>query len=44
MHQVDIDENNLFKYDSSSPYYNDICYIYTTENNTGIILKDRQNE
>ena len=41
---VKIDENNLFKYNSSSEYYNDICYSYTTKNNTDIILKDRRNE
>ena len=41
---VIIDENNLFKYNSSSDYYNDICYSYTTKNNTDIILKDRRNE
>ena len=39
---ADIDENNLFKYNSSDEYYNDICYPYTTENNTDIILKDRR--
>ena len=41
---VTIDENNLFKYNSSHEYYNDICYPYTTENKTDIILKDRRNE
>jgi len=41
---VNIDENNLFKYNSSHEYYNDICYPYTTENNTDIILKDRRDE
>ena len=41
---ADIDENNLFKYNSSDEYYNDICYPYTTENNTDIILKDRRQE
>ena len=41
---VNIDENNLFKYNSSDDYYNDICYTYTTENNTDIILEDRRNE
>ena len=41
---VNIDENNLFKYNSSHEYYNDICYPYTTVNNTDIILKDRRDE
>jgi len=41
---VNIDENNLFKYNSSNEYYNDICYPYTTENKTDIILKDRRDE
>ena len=41
---VNIDENNLFKYNSSSEYYNDICSTYTTENNTDIILSDRKKE
>ena len=44
LHSVDIDENNLFKKDPLNDYYNDICYTYTTENKTDIILKDRQNE
>jgi hypothetical protein len=39
-----IDENNLFKYNQSSDYYNDICYPYTTEDDTDIILSDRKNE
>ena len=39
-----IDENNIFKHNSSSEYYNDICFTYTTENGTDIILNDRKNE
>ena len=39
-----IDENNIFKYNSSSEYYNDICYPYTTEDGTDIVLSDRKNE
>ena len=39
-----INEENLFKYNISSDYYNDICYIYETENGTDIILNDRRNE
>ena len=41
---VSIDENNLFKYNSSHEYYNDICYVYTTNSKTDIILEDRRNE
>ena len=39
---VNINENELFKHNSSSDYYNDICSIYTTEKGTDIILKDRK--
>ena len=41
---VNIDENNLFKYNISSDYYNDICFPFTTEYKTDIILIDRRNE
>ena len=41
---VTIDENNLFKYDPNSEYYNDNCFSYTTENGTDIILNDRKQE
>jgi hypothetical protein len=41
---VKINEEEVFKYDPSSDYYNDVCSTYTTENGTDIILKDRQNE
>ena len=44
LHHVDINENILFKYDLSNPYYHERCYPYTTENNTDIILNDRRNE
>ena len=39
-----IDENNEFKYNIKSDYYNDICYSYKTENGTDIILSDRRKE
>ena len=38
-----IDEN-IDKYNSSSGYYNDICYTTTSEDGTDILLKDRQKE
>ena len=41
---VSIDEDNLFKYDPNNEYYTDICYPYTSENETDIIISDRQNE
>jgi len=41
---VDIDEEYLFKYNISSNYYNDICFPFTTEYKTDIILSDRRNE
>ena len=41
---VIIEENNINKYNSSDDYYNDICYTYTTESGTDIILTDRKNE
>jgi surface protein len=41
---VSIDENNLFLYNISSEYYNDLCFPYTTENKTDIIIDDRRKE
>ena len=41
---VNIDEKKLFKYNSSDDYYNDLCFPYTTEKKTDIILKDRKDE
>ena len=37
-------EGKLDKYNSSSNYYNDICYKTTSESGTDISLKDRRNE
>ena len=36
--------DNLDKYNKSSGYYNDICYTTNSENNTDIILSDRNQE
>jgi len=44
IHHVTIDEDELFKYDPESDYYNDICYAYTTTDKTDIILNDRKEE
>ena len=41
---VSINEDNLYKYDSSSDYYNDICFTYTSEKGTDISLNDRKKE
>jgi hypothetical protein len=41
---VKINENEIYKYNLSSDYYNDVCFPYTTENGTDIILNDRKNE
>ena len=41
---VSINENNLYKHDPKSDYYNDECYTYTTEEGTDLILNDRQND
>ena len=41
---VSINEDDLFKYDPTNLYYNDICYSYSTEDGTDIILSDRKNE
>ena len=41
---VSIDEDNLFKHEPSNAFYNDLCYPYTTDFKTDIILKDRRNE
>ena len=41
---VSINENELFKHNISSKFYNDICFPYTTINKTDIIIKDRRDE
>jgi len=41
---VSIDENEIFKYDMNSDYYNDKCFPYTTKNETDITLNDRKIE
>ena len=44
IHHVTIDENELFKYNPESDYYNDLCYAYTSADKTDIILNDRRKE
>jgi hypothetical protein len=41
---VSINENDLFKHDPNSNFYNDDCFSYTSENGTDIILNDRKQE
>ena len=41
---IEIDNKDIDKYNSSSNFYKDICYVYTTNNGTDIILKDRKEE
>ena len=41
---VSINESILFKYEPDSEYYNDICFPYTTDNGTDILLNDRHDE
>ena len=41
---VSIDENEIFKYNLNSEFYNDICSTYTTDFKTDISLKDRKKE
>ena len=41
---VSIDENELFKYNPKSEFYNDICSTYSTNFKTDMTLNDRQKE
>ena len=42
---INIDEKeNIDKYNSSSGYYNDMCYITSSYYGTDISLKDRRND
>ena len=41
---INISDSDLDKYNSSSSYYNDICYTTTSDSGTDIILSDRRNE
>ena len=42
--QANLSDPNIDLYNINSGYYNDICYTYTTENGTDIVVKDRQIE
>ena len=39
-----IDENEIYKYDPKSDYYNDLCFPYTNENGSDVTILDRKNE
>ena len=41
---INISQKEIEKYNTSSSYYNDICYSFTADDGTDIHLKDRQNE
>ena len=41
---INITGENIDKYNSSSGYYNDICYTCTSDNGTDITLSDRRDE
>ena len=41
---VVIDKDEIFLYNTSSGYYRDLCFPYTTEEGTDIILTDRKNQ
>ena len=41
---IPIDENEIDLYNSSSGFYNDICYTYTSDKGTDISLDDRKKE
>ena len=41
---INITQDEIDKYNSSSGYYNDICYTYTSDNGTDVTLADRRNE
>ena len=44
LYSVNINEDEIFKYDPNSDFYKDKCYPYTTPNGTDIILNDRKKE
>ena len=41
---VSINEDIVYKYNSSSEYYNDLCYTYSLENKTDLVIPDRREE
>ena len=43
-YEVNINENELFKYDPNDDYYNDVCYKYSKDGGIDITLNDRKSE
>ena len=41
---VIINEDDLYKHNSNSDYYNDVCFTYTSEKGTDVSLDDRKKE
>ena len=41
---IDISEENLDEFDPNSGYYNDICYVATSDNGADISLNDRKEQ
>ena len=41
---VNINEDEIFKYDPNSDFYNDRCFPYTSDRGTDIIIDDRKKE
>ena len=41
---VDIPEGDLDLYNSSSGFYNDLCYTYTSDKGTDVTIKDRRDD
>ena len=44
IYPVNINEDELYKYNQSSNYYSDICWLTTSPDKTDITIKDRQEE
>ena len=43
VYPVEINEDELLKYDPKNEFYSDICSTYTNKYNTDVTLEDRQN-
>ena len=41
---ANIEEKDMYKYNSSDQYYNDECYTYKTKDGTDITIADRRSE
>ena len=43
VYPVEINEDELLKYDPKNEFYSDVCSTYTNKYNTDVTLEDRQN-